>query len=74
MIKKTGQEGFAIDDEEYLAGIRALAAPLHHPDGKLEAAIWIVGLKSQIRVEDLPSFKSLLKQIVKKIEIRFGMS
>jgi IclR family KDG regulon transcriptional repressor len=74
MIQKARQEGFAIDDEEYVAGIRALAVPLRPYRENLHAAIWVVGLKSQIRDEDLPSFKSMLKQIAEKIETRFSMS
>jgi IclR family KDG regulon transcriptional repressor len=74
MIKKARQEGFAIDDEEYVAGIRALAVPLRLYRENLHAAIWVVGLKIQIRDEDVPSFKSLLKQIAERIETRFWMS
>jgi IclR family KDG regulon transcriptional repressor len=74
MIKKARQEGFAIDDEEYVAGIRAFAVPLALHRENLHAAIWVVGLKGQIRDEDLPSFKSMLKQIAGKIETRFCMS
>jgi IclR family KDG regulon transcriptional repressor len=73
MIKKARQEGFAVDDEEYVAGIRAFAVPLCLRGENLHAAIWVVGLKSQIRDDDLASFKSMLKQIAGKIETRFCM-
>jgi hypothetical protein len=58
MIRKARKEGFALDDEEYIEGVRALAVPLDLNRGNLHAAIWVVGLKSQIRDEVLPSFRS----------------
>jgi IclR family KDG regulon transcriptional repressor len=72
MIRKARKEGFALDDEEYIEGVRALAVPLHLNRGNLHAAIWVVGLKSQIRDEVLPPFRSMLKDIARKIEIRFS--
>jgi IclR family KDG regulon transcriptional repressor len=72
MIKKAREEGFALDDEEYIEGVRALAVPLHLNRGNLHAAIWVVGLKSQIKDEVLPSFRSMLKDIARRIEIRFS--
>jgi IclR family KDG regulon transcriptional repressor len=72
MIRKARKEGFALDDEEYIEGVRALAVPLDLNRGNLHAAIWVVGLKSQIKDEVLASFKSLLKEIAGRIEIRFS--
>jgi DNA-binding IclR family transcriptional regulator len=40
--------------------------------GNLLAAIWVVGLKSQIKDKVLPSFRSMLKEIARRIEIRFS--
>jgi IclR family KDG regulon transcriptional repressor len=71
VVKKVRRQGFAIDDEEYLAGIRAFAVPLRLHRENLHAAIWVVGLKSQIRDGDLSSLKSVLEPIAGKIETRF---
>jgi IclR family KDG regulon transcriptional repressor len=72
MIRKARQEGFALDDEEYIEDVRALAVPLHLNRGNLLAAVWVVGLKSQIKDEVLASFRSMLKEIAGRIEIRFS--
>jgi IclR family KDG regulon transcriptional repressor len=72
MIRKARQEGFALDDEEYIEDVRALAVPLHLNRGNLLAAVWVVGLKSQIKDKVLPSFRSMLKEIAGRIEIRFS--
>jgi len=67
------QQHFAIDDEEYIEGIRGLAVPLRLDRGHLNAAIWIVGLKSQIKDEVIPLYRSILKEIAQKIETRFSL-
>lgn len=76
MIRRARREGFAMDDEEYMAGIRAVAVPLRLNRDTLCAAIWVVGLKSQIRDQDLPSCMSALMQAARRVETRliFGRS
>ena len=73
MIRKARKEQFAIDDEEYIEGIRALAVPLRLNRGHLKAAIWVVGLKSQIKDEMIPLYRSKLQDTAKKIETRFSL-
>ena len=74
MIKMARRDGFAFDDEEYIEGVRALAVPLHLHRAHLQATIWIAGLKSQIKSEDLPLYTSILVEIAKKIETRFSLT
>ena len=74
IIKEACRDGFAFDDEEYIEGVRALAVPLHLHRAHLQAAIWIAGLKSQIKNEDLPFYRSILADIAKRIETRFSMT
>ncbi len=46
-IEETRKKGYAIDDEEYLVGVRAIAAPIQR--GSLPpAAIWAVGFSSSL--------------------------
>ena len=73
MIKEARQQRFAIDDEEYIEGVRALAVPLTLNSGHVNAAIWIVGLKSQIKDGLIPLYRSVLKEIAEKIETRFSL-
>jgi DNA-binding IclR family transcriptional regulator len=72
MILRARQERFALDDEEYIEGVRAVAVPLRLNRENLEAAIWVVGLKSQIRDETVPMLKAMLQEIADKIETRMG--
>lgn len=70
-IKNTRKSGIALDDEEYIEGIRALAIPLKVGMPEFQAAIWIVGLKSQITDEKISEYKDLLKGIGDRIEALF---
>ena len=72
MLKKTRREGFAVDKEEYIEGIRALAVPLNINRGSAQFAIWAVGLKRQIADEDIDTYSGLLKKISGEIEIRLA--
>jgi IclR family transcriptional regulator, KDG regulon repressor len=74
MIKMVRQDEFAFDDEEYIEGVRSLAVPLHLHRAHLQAAIWIAGLKTQIKDEDIPRYKSILAEIAKRIENRFSLT
>jgi IclR family transcriptional regulator, KDG regulon repressor len=72
LLKKVRQEGFALDKEEYIEGIRALAVPLNINRGSSQFAIWAVGLKRQIADEIIDIHSGLLKKIAREIEIRLA--
>ena len=72
MLKKTQKVGFAVDKEEYIEGIRALAVPLKINRGSSPFAIWAVGLKGQIADEVIDSYSELLKKFAGEIEIRLA--
>jgi DNA-binding IclR family transcriptional regulator len=72
MLKKTRQEGFAVDKEEYIEGIRALAVPLNINRGNSQYAIWAVGLKRQIADDVIDTYSGLLKKLAGEIEIRLA--
>ncbi len=46
-LKQVRKKGYAIDDEEYLLGVRAVASPLTGL-GQLRSAIWAVGFKASL--------------------------
>jgi IclR family transcriptional regulator, KDG regulon repressor len=72
MVQKAAADRFALDDEEYLEGIRSLAIPLDLGRPDVQAAIWVVGLKSQITDALIPEFKESLKEIGSRIETLFS--
>jgi DNA-binding IclR family transcriptional regulator len=53
-LEEVRRLGYATDDEEYLAGVRAVASPVNDARGRLCAAVLVLGLTGSLRVEDLP--------------------
>lgn len=73
MVKMVREEKIAIEREEYVEGIRALAVPLNIHRADLQVAIWAVGLKNQIKNEVIDFYSRFLKDIAKRIENRFSL-
>ena len=73
MVRQVRRQGFGLDDEEYIEGIRAIAVPLTTPQFEAMAAVWVVGLSSQIRDTEIKQYTALLKGAVKSIEQRLGV-
>jgi DNA-binding IclR family transcriptional regulator len=71
LIKEARQQGVAVDKEEYIEGIRAIAVPLKTGRARLFAAIWVVGLSSQLKDNLIPGYSQLLKEAGAKIEAHF---
>ena len=46
-LKLVREKGYAVDDEEYIMGVRAVASPLVGL-GQLQSAIWAVGFKASL--------------------------
>jgi IclR family KDG regulon transcriptional repressor len=65
------KEVIAFDDEEYIDGVVAFAVPLKTNRPDLQAAIWTVGLKQQVRPESIFKISSFLKKIADDINHRF---
>ena len=73
LVKKVKKEHIAVENEEYIEGLRAVAVPLPINKLHLHLAIWAVGLKSQISDKMLPIYGDVLKRVAKKIEDRFSL-
>jgi IclR family KDG regulon transcriptional repressor len=56
MVKK---QGYALDDEEYIPGVRAIAAPLFFTSSP-PAALWVVGFTSTM---DDQKVKTIIREI-----------
>jgi DNA-binding IclR family transcriptional regulator len=65
------KNGIAVDDEEYIDGIVAFAVPLKTYRSDLQAAVWAVGLKQQVRPESRSAITDILKKSANEINQRF---
>ena len=63
-LKRVKQKGYAVDDEEYILGVRAVAAPIKGL-GQLKSAIWAVGFKASL---DEKRMQILIKETQKAAE------
>jgi len=57
-IMRVKEKGYSIDNEEYISGVSAVAAPVTGT-GHLKSAVWVVGFKASIDKEKL---KALAKE------------
>jgi DNA-binding IclR family transcriptional regulator len=65
------RDGYSTDDEEYIQGVRAVAAPIGR-GRRGPAAIWVVGFSSSIGVERLPLLALATKAAADTIGARLG--
>ena len=72
-VRETRETGFGLDDEEYIEGIRAIAVPLRTKNIGALSAIWVVGLSSQIKDNEIGKIAALLAEAASNIEQRLGV-
>jgi IclR family transcriptional regulator, KDG regulon repressor len=70
-IEKTRLQGYAIDLEEYLTGMRAIAALIYSGHFPV-AAVWIVGFTSSMSDDKLPHMISNLRSTAENISTRLS--
>jgi len=63
-LRKVRETGYAVDDEEYIMGVRAVASPIPGL-GQLMSAIWTVGFKAAL---DDKKMKTLIHETLKASE------
>jgi len=71
-IGRVREEGIAFDREEYIEGISAVGVPLKVSNKKIQAAIWVVGLKGQLSGKAGRNTADLLKAVALEINQRLG--
>jgi hypothetical protein len=60
--------------EEYIEGLIGITVPSHTCRDDLQAVVWAVGLKQQIRDNVMERLTEFLRGISEKINTRFSMS
>jgi len=68
-LRKVREKGYAVDDEEYIMGVRAVASPLIGL-GQLQSAIWAVGFKASLDEKKMQVLTAETHMAAKKISHR----
>ncbi|NQU64488.1 MAG: hypothetical protein HQ517_09430, partial [SAR324 cluster bacterium] len=66
-LQLTREKGVATDYEEYITGVRAVAAPLVLKESGLTAAVWVVGFKPNLPAEKMSNLEKEIKRAVMDI-------
>jgi IclR family acetate operon transcriptional repressor len=71
-LRETNQRGYAVDREEFLAGIRCVGVPVRAASGAVEAALSVSGSVFQLREEDVEQLARLLQDAAYELSGRLG--
>lgn len=71
-IKQTRKLGFALDDEEYVSGVRCIAAPVINAFGKTIAAVGITASTSTFTKTKVRSMATRIKKAAAEISTNMG--
>jgi len=68
-LRQVRKKGYAVDDEEYILGVRAVASPLMGL-GQLRSAIWAVGFKTSLDEKKMQTLAGETQKAAKTISRR----
>ena len=68
-IRAARESGFATDDEEYILGVRAVAAPIKEA-APVMSAIWVVGLKASLDEDRMKQVTQYAVDAARGIDLR----
>jgi DNA-binding IclR family transcriptional regulator len=71
-VEEAARTGIGVDQEEYLAGVNAVAAGIHGLGGELIALLWIVGFGSRLNGDALRRAGELLRDEAQAISRQLG--
>jgi IclR family transcriptional regulator, KDG regulon repressor len=71
-LERVRSLGYALDDEEYMSGVRAAAAPLVDARGFVIAALCVVGFESRLRHDKLIRIAKQTRETAEKISRDLG--
>lgn len=71
-LEKVRSQGFAINAEEMVEGVRAIAAPVYNHRGQAAAALSITGPSSRLTLERIYRLVTVLKETCTSISMHLG--
>jgi DNA-binding IclR family transcriptional regulator len=71
-LRRVRSAGYAIDDEEFILGVRCLAAPVFDESGEVAMALSTVGPKHRMTHQRLRECRPLVLDCARKLSNQFG--
>lgn len=71
-LRQVRKDGYAVSMEELLEGVTSIAAPIFNYEGKVIAALSVVGPKQRLQPHKIPSLAHKTKEAAKEISERMG--
>jgi IclR family transcriptional regulator, acetate operon repressor len=71
-LAQVKRDGYALDDEEYLKGLRCVAAVVYNDQAEALAAISVSGLASRVASERLPQLGKLVSEVAHELTLALG--
>ncbi len=71
-VEEARDAGYGLDDEEYMQGVRAVAAVIRNP-GQQMSAVWVVGFTPSMSAEKLPLIAMETKRAAEAISARISL-
>ena len=72
VLDQARRDGYALDDEEYLTGLRCVAAVVYNDQAEAMAAISVSGLASRVPRERLPQLGRLVHEVADELTLALG--
>src|SRR3984957_855146 len=66
------RDGYAVDDQEFLTGLRCVAAVVYNDQAEALAAISVSGLASRVPPERVPELGRLVRETAKELTLALG--
>jgi DNA-binding IclR family transcriptional regulator len=73
-LRRVRSSGYAIDDEEFIVGVRCLAAPVFDEAGQVAMALSVIGPKHRMTHHRLRECRPLVLECARKLGARFGLT
>lgn len=70
--ERTRKRGYALDDEEYIEGVRCLAAPVLNAQAVPVALVGVSGAKDRIRGKTIREYGETIRRVSLEISAAFG--
>lgn len=71
-LRRVRAAGYAIDDEEFILGVRCMAAPVFDENGAVAMALSVVGPKHRMTHQKLRDCRPLVLECSRRLSKRFG--